>query len=98
MRMAMSCLGLPVLGRPTRRARFSSAPVVSGMSEKSIHLSGICSTLFAARLPRADDANRFGAIFRPPQGVDNQKNTTLRRHAESFPPAFGVHMFQVFPV
>jgi len=36
MRMAMSCLACGDLGRPTRRARLSSASVDSGMSEKSI--------------------------------------------------------------
>jgi hypothetical protein len=46
-------------GRPTRRARRSSSPVDSGISEKSILLSGIGFALFAARLARADDANGF---------------------------------------
>ncbi len=49
----MNCLASPVFGRPTRTARFSSAAVDSGMSEKSIRLSGICLALFAARLPRS---------------------------------------------
>ena len=59
MRIAMSCLAWGDLGRPTRRARLSSASVDSGMSEKSIPASGIGLALFAARRARADDADRF---------------------------------------
>ena len=61
--MAMSCLAFPVLGRPTRRARLSSASVDCGISEKSIWLSEICVAFFTACLPRADDANRFFATI-----------------------------------
>src|SRR5712692_7312053 len=59
MRMAMSCLAFPEAGRPTLRARRSSASVDSGMSEKSSLLSGIGLAFFAGRLARADDANDF---------------------------------------
>src|SRR6266849_3124208 len=59
MRMAMSCFAFPEAGRPTLRARRSSAAVDSGMSERSSLLSGIGLALFAGRLARADDANDF---------------------------------------
>ncbi len=62
MRMAMSCLAFPEAGRPTLRARRSSASVDSGMSEKSSLLSGIGLAFFAGRLARADDANDFLGI------------------------------------
>src|SRR2546425_9725867 len=74
MRMAMSCLAWPLLGRPTRRARRSCSSVNSGISEKSIWLSGIGFPLFVARLPRADDANAFRAMFQPPERVDHRKH------------------------
>ncbi len=79
MRMAMSCLALPVRGRPTRRARRSSSPVDSGMSEKSILLSGIGFALFAARLARADDANGFFVIFQSPRCIDDEKDSSRGR-------------------
>src|SRR5262249_28559959 len=82
IRMAMSCLALPVFGRPTRRARFSSALVDSGMSEKSMRLSGICFPLLAARLASADDANRFRAILLPPQRVYDQGECDLRQRSQ----------------
>src|SRR5229473_8619219 len=62
MRMAMSCFAFPEAGRPTLRARRSSAAVDSGMSERSSLLSGIGLALFAGRLARADDANDFLGI------------------------------------
>ncbi len=62
MRMAMSCLAFPEAGRPTLRARRSSASVDSGMSERSSLLSGIGLAFFAGRLARADDANDFLSI------------------------------------
>jgi len=62
MRMAMSCFALPEAGRPTLRARRSSAVVDLGMSEKSSLLSGIGLAFFAGRLARADDADDFLAI------------------------------------
>ena len=42
---------------------------VGGMSEKSIRLSEIGLALLAARLPRADNADRFLAISCPPNRV-----------------------------
>ena len=62
MRMAMSCLAIPEAGRPTLRARRSSASVDWGMSERSSLQSGIGLALFAGRLARADDANDFLGI------------------------------------
>lgn len=46
-RIAMSCFARPVVGRPTRRARVNSSSDDSGMSLKSIRLSGIGLALFA---------------------------------------------------
>jgi hypothetical protein len=63
--MAINCFACADFGRPTRRARFSSASLDSGISEKSMRLSGIGLPLFPARLPRADDADRFFAIGHP---------------------------------
>jgi hypothetical protein len=63
----LSYFVLPVFGRPTRRALRNSESVDSGMSEKSMLLSGVCLPLFAARFARANDANRFRAIFQSPQ-------------------------------
>ena len=64
MRMAMSCFAFPEAGRPTLRARRSSASVDSGMSERSSMLSGIGLALLASPLADADDANDFVSIFR----------------------------------
>src|SRR5580704_8832735 len=77
MRMAMSCLALPVLGRPTRRARLSSASVDSGISEKSMRRSEICLTFFAAGLARAVDANAFFAMIDLPYGIHNDRGAAL---------------------
>jgi hypothetical protein len=63
IRMAMRSLACPVRGRPTRRARFSSSPVISGMSVRSSSLSGKYFALVPRGLTRADDADRFCAIF-----------------------------------
>src|SRR5581483_11348225 len=72
--------GLPDFGLPTRRALFSSSSVDSGMSEKSIALSGIDLPLFAACRPRADDADAFFAISGPPYGENYKKNFFFPRH------------------
>ena len=62
--MAMSRFAFPETGRPTRRALRSSAPVDSGMSERSSLLSGIGLAFFAGRLARVDDANDFlGMVY-----------------------------------
>src|SRR6267154_6373871 len=78
MRMAMSCFALPETGRPTVRARRSSASVDSGMSEKSSLLSGIGLAFFAGRLARADDANDLFAIFQPPGRVNDHQESGQR--------------------
>src|SRR6516162_2872085 len=98
MRIAISRLALPLFGRPTRRARLSSWSVDSGISEKSIRLSGICFALFSAPLARTDDANCFRATFQPPQRVNNQKNSALTGHPKPFPATLGVRVFKVFPI
>jgi hypothetical protein len=74
MRMAMSCLALPEAGRPTLRARRSSAVVDSGMSERSSLLSGIGLTLFARRLTRANDADDFLGIVHLSERVTDDEN------------------------
>jgi len=96
--MAMSCLALPVVGRPTRRARRSSASVDSGISEKSTLLSGVSLPLFPARFARADDANRFRAILQPPQCIYDQKHAAARRKSQTLPSLLRRGMFKIFPI
>jgi hypothetical protein len=102
MRMAMSCLAWGDLARPTRRARLSSASVDSGMSEKSIPASGIGLALFAARLARADDADRFFAIvfaiLHSPNCVHQQEHAAGGRFSEALRARLGSGMFRVLPV
>lgn len=76
MRMAISCLACGDFGRPTRRARLSSSSVDSGISEKSSWLSGIGLAFFATCPARADDADRFFAIFHRPDRVDLKKHAS----------------------
>src|SRR5437879_6511936 len=83
MRMAMSCLAVPETGRPTLRARSSSASVDSGMSERSSLLSGIGLALFAGRLTRADDADDFFAIFHLPGRVNHDQNPPSDRGSQT---------------
>ena len=59
MRMDIGSFASFLLGRPTLLALRSSLSVDSGISEKSMALSGICFSFLTARLPRADDANRL---------------------------------------
>src|SRR2546425_7079095 len=98
MRMAMSCLAWPLLGRPTSRARLSCSSVNSGISEKSIWLSGIGFPLFAARLSRADDANAFLPMFQPPERVDHQKHPPSGGDSQPLRATLGQRMFNVFPI
>src|SRR5579859_265505 len=98
MRMAMSCLALPVAGRPTRRARRSSSSLDSGISERSRRLSGIGTALFARRLPGADDANSFFAIFQPPQRVRDDQDSSGERRSETFRPPLELGMLGVVPI
>jgi hypothetical protein len=53
--------------------------VDSGISEKSIRLSGIGLALFAARLPSAPGGDRLFAIFQPPNGVNEPKDHGRRQ-------------------
>jgi len=71
---------MPILAG--RRARFSSSSVNSGMSEKSICLSGICAPFLAAGLARADNPDDFLVIFRSPNGVNNQQLRAYDRLTE----------------
>ena len=54
------------------------------MSEKSSRLSGIGPALFARRLSRADDANRFFAILQPPQRVRNYQDSSSNGSSHTF--------------
>src|SRR5215472_5367535 len=98
MRMAMSCLALPVVGRPTRRARRNSASDASGISERSMRLSGIGFALFARRAARADDANSFFAIFKPPQGVRDGQDPSGKGSSKTSRPPLGLGMLRVVPI
>src|SRR5713226_10223914 len=83
MRMAMSCFAFPEAGRPTLRARRSSASVESGMSERSSLLSGIGFALLAGRLARADDANDFLAIVHLPGRVNDDQDPASDRSSQT---------------
>src|SRR2546423_14574909 len=98
MRMAMSCFAFPETGRPTLRARRSSASVDSGMSEKSSLLSGIGLALFAGRLARADDANDFFAIFQPPERVNDDRNPASDRGSQTLGAEFSLGVLKIVPV
>src|SRR5229473_3418165 len=96
MRMAMSCLAFPEAGRPTLRARRSSASVDSGMSERSSLLSGIGLALFASRLARADDANDFLGIFYPPGRVNDDQDPAGDRSSQTHGANFRVRLLRAF--
>jgi hypothetical protein len=98
MRMAMSCLAFPEMGRPTLRARRSSAVVDSGMSEKSSLLSGIGLAFFAGRLARADDANDFLPIFHPPGRVTDDQNPASDRSSQALEANLSVGVLGIVPV
>jgi len=98
MRIAMSCFAFPVFGRPTRRARFSSSSVDSGISEKSIRLSCIGLAFFRARTARSDDTKRFIAIFQSPVGIDQNDNAARNGDSQSFEPVLTVGVFQILPL
>ncbi len=74
--MAINCFAMPLAGLPTRRIRFNSASVASGMSEKSICKSGIGLTLFAARLPGADDADHFVFMASPSGRIHHEEDSS----------------------
>ena len=73
--MAISCLAMPLAGRPTRRMRCNSASVASGMSEKSICESGIGLTFFSTRLPCADDPDGFFFTVSPSYRIHHEKDS-----------------------
>jgi len=98
MRIAINCLAFPVLGRPTRRARFNSSFVDSGRSEKSICLFCIGFPFFRARAARSDDAKRFFAILQSPVRINQNDNAALCGHSESLEPVLVVGVLQVFPL
>ena len=78
-RIAMSCFAMPLEGLPTRRIRFKSSSVASGISEKSIFESGICRTFFLTRLPCADDADGFFFMCHLPCCIDHEENPAYYR-------------------
>src|SRR5258707_10675630 len=94
----MSCLALPVFGRPTRRARRNSASVESGISEKSMRLLSVCLAFFTARFARADGANRFRAILSPPQCIYDQENPAARGKSQALPASFRCDVFEILPI
>ena len=94
----MSCLALPLAGRPTRRARRSSSSVDSGISERSRRLSGIGFAFLARRLACADDTNCFFAIFQPPQRVCDDQDSSGERRSETSRPPLELGMLGVVPI
>src|ERR1700692_467624 len=98
MRIAMSCLAFPVLGRPTRRARLSSLSVDSGRSEKSIRSSCVGFTFLRARTARGDDTKRFFAILQSPVGINQNDDAALSGDSQSLEPVLPVGVFQIFPL
>jgi hypothetical protein len=97
MRIAISCFACPDFGRPTRRARFSSAPVDSGISEKSIRSSCVSLALFRTRPARGDDTKRFFAIFHSPIGINQNDDAAFKRNSQSPKSILIMRVFQVFP-
>jgi len=94
----MSCFAFPEAGRPTLRARRSSASVDSGMLERSSLLSGIGLAFFASRLARADDADDFLAIFHLPGRVNDDQNPASDRSSQTLGANFSVRVLGIVPV
>src|SRR5579863_4331669 len=97
MRIAMSCFAFPVLGRPTRRARFSSSFVDSGISEKSIGSTRVSFAFFRARPASGDDPNRFFAILPSPVGIDQNNNAAQCGDSQSLETDLPLGVLRVFP-
>ena len=97
MRMAMSCFAFPDFGRPTRRARFSSSPVDSGRSEKSIASFCVGCALFRTCAARRDDPKRFFAILGSPICINENEYPALTGNAQSLEPILLAGVFHVFP-
>lgn len=57
---------------PTLRMHLHCSSVASGISEKSICESGLCLTFLPARLPCADNPDRFFFMLRRPQSIDDK--------------------------
>src|SRR2546426_2444686 len=98
MRMAMSCFAFPEAGRPTLRARRSSASVDSGMSERSSLLSGIGLAFLAGRLARADDANDFLGMVHLSGRVNDDENPASDRRSQTLGANFSVGVLGIVPV
>src|SRR5579864_1808903 len=96
MRIAISCFAFPVFGRPTRRARFSSSSVDSGISEKSIRSSCVGVALFRARAARGDDTKRFFAIFHSPIGINQNDDAALYRDPQPLKSILPMGVFHIF--
>jgi hypothetical protein len=96
--MAINCFAMPLAGLPTRRMRFNSASVASGISEKSIWESGICFTLSLTRLPRTDDSDRFFFISDPPYRIDDEKNPSSYGPPDALAPTFLRRVFYIVSV
>ena len=94
----MSCFAIPLDGRPTRRARWSSSSVDSGISEKSICESGIGLTFPPARRPRADDPEFFFFMIHPPYRVHDEQQPLAHRKAKSLELLFLVRMGHIVPI
>src|SRR5207253_164672 len=98
IRIAINCFALPLAGRPTRRPRRNSWSVASGMSERSIRLSGIRLALFPRRLPRTDDANAFFPIFQPPWRVRDHQDSSRDGRSQALRPLLRLGMLGIIPV
>lgn len=96
--MAMSCFAIPLDGLPTRRMRFSCASVASGISEKSICESGIGFALPSARLPRANDPDRFFLMLRPPDRIHHEDNSPRHGLANALAPMLPGRVLRIIPV
>src|SRR5437763_13120007 len=81
-----------------RRARRNSSSVASGISERSIRLSGIGLPFFPRRLPRADDANAFFPIFQPPWRVRDHQASSRDGIPQPLRPPFRLVMLRIIPI
>ena len=85
----MSCRAwAPIGGRPTRRIARSCSSDASGRSEKSIaRRTAVGRSFFAARPPRADDADRF-AIVCLPLRIGHDQDAVKHRASDLEKPSF----------
>jgi len=68
------------------------------MSDKSNALSGICLALFARCLARADNADRFLPILKPPNRIHNEENSPGDRKTQPYGPQLGTRMLEIIPI